>query len=381
MRQEEIDITTKLLIFQATSFCNIYCKYCYLPNRNIKDRLTSTVAKQTIVRMMEAKLLGERLNILFHDGEPTVLPITEYEDIIKAISDTTDANISYDMQTNGTLINQNWCEFFLKNNFHIGLSIDGPQHIHDRNRVRRNGKGTFEEVYKGMNHLIKYNIPFSVIAVIDEYSINFPDEIFNFFFTNGVKSLSLNFEETLGVNKSSLTKHGEIDRLLKNFLERMFQLQLKNNGLMLIREFRSAFDALMNNTNDPYPTSMKRGINGQYQPYNILSVWANGSFSTFSPELSTQKCEEYGDFVFGNVFNNSFEEAIQTEKFKTISTAIYNGLQKCKSCKYYNFCGGGLPGNKFYEHKTFDVAETTLCKSLFQVPFDIVVSELERTVI
>ena len=114
MRQEEIDITTKLLIFQATSFCNIYCKYCDLPNRNIKDRLTSTVAKQTIVRMMEAKLLGERLNILFHDGEPTVLPITEYEDIIKAISDTTDANISYDMQTNGTLINQNWCEFFLK---------------------------------------------------------------------------------------------------------------------------------------------------------------------------------------------------------------------------------------------------------------------------
>lgn len=373
-------LTVDLLIFQATSFCNIDCKYCYLPNRHKKDKITHKTVSKTLDRIKEGQILGETINILFHDGEPTVLPIDTYEVILQEINRkiSSKTNILYTMQTNGTLLNQQWCDLFNKYEFGIGLSIDGPKEIHNRNRVKRNGKGTFDDTMKGLNLLKHNNIDFTVISVIDEYALDFPDEIFYFFRDLGVSRLALNLEETVGINKSSLTKNDEINKKIYQFLNRMFELQKLEKGELIIREFNEAFNAIMNAGKSNFQEGLKRGINKQYQPFKTLAVNTNGDFSTFSPELSTQVSSKYGKFTLGNVFKDSFLDALNTNKFKILSKDIFEGRELCrKTCKYFNVCGGGLPGNKYFENGTFNSAETTFCQNLIKIPVDLVLEDLE----
>ena len=84
------------------------------------------------------------------------------------------------LQTNGLLVDENWCRFFQENHFLIGLSLDGPEHIHDRYRRDRNGQGTFSRVIHAMRLFQKYNVEFNVLATINDYSARYPVEIYRF---------------------------------------------------------------------------------------------------------------------------------------------------------------------------------------------------------
>src|SRR5580698_5369542 len=165
------------VVLQPTPFCNINCRYCYLPQRDAK----TVMPLQTVIAIFEEIFVSgwssPYLTVIWHAGEPLVLPTSYYEAAFDAIEALRPSGIElrHSIQTNGMLIDQDWCDFIKKWRVGVGVSIDGPRHLHDANRVTRAGKGTFDLPIAPRLALRHQGPPWHVITVLSEKSMRAPD--------------------------------------------------------------------------------------------------------------------------------------------------------------------------------------------------------------
>ncbi|HEY0377083.1 MAG TPA: cyclophane-forming radical SAM/SPASM peptide maturase GrrM/OscB [Pyrinomonadaceae bacterium] len=374
-----IDAKIGLLILQPTPFCNINCSYCYLPNRDVKERMSAETFTKILERLVESKLVGDKIGLVWHAGEPLALPLNYYSEIFDKIElfPSLAGKVTHSIQTNGMIINDEWCQFFLKHSVSVGVSIDGPDFLHDACRKDRRGRGTLARVLGGVECLKRHGVRFHVISVVTSNSLNYAEEIFRFFLDLGVTNLGFNIEEKEGANNSTSLETCDTDERVKEFFRRTYELQRRYGNRLKIREFDRAFRAIA--VSDPEtPENMDR-LNDQATPIKILSVDYAGNFSTFSPELLGMNDPEHGDFIFGNVYEDTFESIWTRPNFIETLVEINKGVEKCKAdCEYFSLCGGGAPSNKLYENGTFESAETMYCKYTIKYPLDIALSELEK---
>jgi uncharacterized protein len=369
-----------LLILQPSPFCNIDCDYCYLAERSSTKKMSLEVLHKTLDRVFESGLVGGRLSVVWHAGEPLAVPLAYYEEAFKQMATwgIPEGKIVHSFQTNGTLINDAWCEFFLKNNCNVGVSVDGPAHIHDQHRKDRAGKGTHDKVMRGIEFLKKHKVPFHTISVITNDALDHPDEVFNFFKDNEIHSVGFNLEEQEGINQISTIGGGvSTSGRIEKFLRRCYELQKESRGSVCIREFDRAFQALAR-TEEMDKEVMDH--NDQSMPFGIVSIDWQGNISTFSPELLGGNSLKYGSFSFGNTMNDSLLSIKKNPGFIRIAEEIQEGMKMCQqSCQYFSYCGGGAPSNKYYENGSFASKETMYCRHTIQLPFDIVLADLEKT--
>jgi uncharacterized protein len=370
----------ELLIIQPSPFCNIDCDYCYMPERTSHNRMSISVFKQAVERLIAAGLIGDRLSIVWHAGEPLAVPISFYEEAFDTLRSflIPRERISHSIQSNGMLLNDRWCSFIIANNIRLGLSIDGPAFIHDAHRKTRSGKGTHAQVMKNVELLRKHGIDFHVIAVITEQSLDFADEVFQFFLDHGIQRVGFNIEELEGTHRTSSLANDSIHQRVVTFFRRIHKLQQQGNGAIQIREFDRAYKALALAPIDDKQKSAMR--NDQVEPFAIISIAYDGSLSTFSPELLGMKSTEYGDFSFGNVRTDQIDQILSGNKLQRVLEDIKAGVSLCaKECEYFSFCGGGAPSNKYYENGSFASAETMFCRYTIKTPIDIVLEDLESS--
>jgi uncharacterized protein len=368
-----------LLVLQPSPFCNINCDYCYLPNRASKKRMPLEIVAVTIEKIFAADLVLGPLTVIWHAGEPLAVPISYYEEAFEEIrrKAPAGAEVRHCMQSNGTLINEAWCQFMSDHKVSIGLSIDGPADIHDAHRKTRSGRGSHHAAMAGLRQLQAHGIPFHVISVITQHSLGRAKDIYHFFYDLGVSQLGFNIEEIEGENaKSSLTSSERMAESVDAFMATIFQLQKADGGRMRIREFHAALGKIqsqisLRSFNFPQ-------FNEQIRPFGILNVDCDGNYSTYSPELLGMNISPYGSFSFGNILRDDFVEAVESSKFRSVFKDIQSGINLCKdSCAYYGYCGGGAPANKYYENGSFATAETMFCKYSIKLPLDIVLNDLE----
>lgn len=368
--------SVNLLIFQSTSFCNIDCDYCYLPDRDAKRKISIEVIEKTIENLLESNLVGEQLSVVWHSGEPLVMPLAFYKEVVRKIASLVPPHVKvrHSIQSNGMLVTQEWCDFLREEKINFGVSIDGPEFIHNFHRKTRNGKGTFKQTMRGIELLQKNNVHFYTISVISKHSLDYPNEIFHFFADLGVKNIALNVEEIEGINKESSHEKENFEDII-NFMRRMHQLEKDLNGKINIREFDGIRRRV---TNQKLLSSIDAIKSDLASPFNIISVGTNGDFSTFSPELLEQKDGFYDNFIFGNVFTTRIRDIVHSDKFQLIYSDISEGVEKCKAeCDYYLVCGGGAPSNKLYENQSFKSTETLYCIFNTKIPTELVLQEFE----
>lgn len=369
-----------LLIIQPTPFCNINCDYCYLPERNLNKKMSMSVLEQTLKKIFASGLVGEELSIVWHAGEPLAVPISFYKQAFQVIERfaASGEKISHSIQTNGMLINDRWCALIKEHGIRIGVSLDGPDFIHDAHRKTRDNLGTHAQVMKGVEALRKHGIDFHAIAVITEESLDHPDEIFNFFLEHEIQQVGFNIEEIEGINRVSTLAQETTDRRLRSFFHRLHSLQKGSGGKIKIREFDRAYQAIAVGSGEDAEQAYK--CNDQVVPFGIISIDCEGNVSTFSPELLGMKSATYGDFCFGNIVTHDFLEIEQSAKLKRVLADIEAGVRLCsETCEYYSLCGGGAPSNKYYENGSFATAETMFCHYTIKMPLDIVLADLEKS--
>ena len=370
-----------LLIIQPTPFCNINCSYCYLPDRNNSKKISIDVVEHIVNALIQDNLLHNQLSIVWHAGEPLVLSPAFYKPLFQLLESKLrpiGISIQHSIQTNGTLLTQEWCDFIKEYEIKIGVSIDGPRHIQDANRKTRSGKGTFDKVIQGLNLLQSNGISYHGIAVVSESSISSPEDIFSFFYNNGFYQLGLNIEEVEGVHDHSSVFSDSLYPKVVSFYSHLFELFMASDKHMIIREFDKCRNAIMRNPDTADITKLTTETH-QNLPMAIISVDYEGNFSTFSPELIGQRVKEYNNFIFGNIQYNRFSQPKEKQLLKAVTKEINLGIIKCKKeCEYFSVCGGGAPANKYFENGSFNSSETKYCKYNIKVPTDIVLSYMEE---
>ena len=176
-----------IMLKPVGSVCNLACEYCYYLEKSkfypdVKNHImTDQILEKFIKEYMECQTMQEVL-FTWHGGETLMRPISFYKKALELQRKYAGGRqIDNCIQTNGTLLNDEWCQFFKENNFLVGVSIDGPQEFHDEYRRNRQGLPSFYKVMKGIELLKKHGVEYNAMAVVNDYNVDYPLEFYNFF--------------------------------------------------------------------------------------------------------------------------------------------------------------------------------------------------------
>ncbi|MGM9747750.1 MAG: anaerobic sulfatase maturase, partial [Candidatus Cryptobacteroides sp.] len=181
----------------AGSACNLNCSYCYYLDKarqyGMKEpRMSEELLEKYIKDYIESNE-GQTVTFCWHGGEPTLLGIGYYEKAIELQKKYAgNKNIENSLQTNGTLIDENWCKFFVRNNFLIGISLDGPKDVHDAFRKDKGEKPTWDRVMQAIRLFKRFGVQFNTLSVVNSRSVKRPLETY-LFFRNTVGSKYMQF--------------------------------------------------------------------------------------------------------------------------------------------------------------------------------------------
>jgi len=362
------------VVLQPTPFCNINCKYCYLPQRDAKTVMSLQTAITIFEKIFATGWCSPYLTVIWHAGEPLVLPPSYYQAAFEAIEALRPAGIQlqHSIQTNGMLIDQGWCDFIKKWHIGVGVSIDGPRELHDANRVTRAGKGTFDRTIAGIRLLRREKVPFHVITVLSEKSMRAPEELLDFYVSEGIDDVCFNVEESEGTYVSGLLSAGNAADSFRHFLDRFWTLSRKSTRIQFIREI----DGMIPRIFRPEQT---RAENAQVEPFGMVNIDCHGNVSSFSPELLGYKSAEYNDYIVGNVLTDSLQDMLRSPAMEAMKRDISAGVEMCrKECEYFSVCGGGAPVNKLAENGSFATSRTAFCGLVQIVPTDLILQALDR---
>jgi len=350
----------QLLILQPTPFCNINCSYCYLPGRDAIGRMSHDVVARIADEVLTSEVFGPDSLILFHAGEPCVVPSSWYERTYEILQSRVRHPLRFQFQTNGTLIDEDWVRFFASTGTGITLSIDGPADLHDSHRVDRQGKGTHHRIMKSAALLKAADVPFSCIAVVTARHLECPDEIFSFFEELAPTSVGFSTEEAEGANANSSVYREECLGRIEAFFARITELNIKARRPLRIREIEHVLRPLREG-------NAAKVQNQECVLAAMTTIAADGTVAFFSPENLTTIRENGGVFSAGNLMSMSFRSMLNSAAVARMQHEIDRGVENCRSsCRYFRFCGGGAPSNKYREHGHFEGTETWHCRATKQ---------------
>jgi uncharacterized protein len=362
------------IVVQPTPFCNIDCTYCYLPNRRDRSAMSRDTLRALFERVFAAGWSAPSITVIWHAGEPLVLPPDYYQDAFDLIETLrpSDIGLRHSIQTNGMLITDAYCELFRKYHVGIGVSLDGPRELHDSHRRTRSGKGTFDRTMAGIRLLQHHGVEFHVITVLTAASLHDPDDLVRFYLDAGIDQVCFNVEESEGDHTSELFAGADLRARFAEFLDRFWRQARETGRFSYIREIDSMLPRILR------PEEAMMG-NEQVVPFAMLNVACNGDVSSFSPELLGLKNERYGDFIIGNVHTHTLEQMRTSVSMQHMAHDIERGVALCRdTCDYFSVCGGGAPVNKLTENGSFTTDRTRFCELTQMVPTDLILDALER---
>ncbi|MEP2642416.1 cyclophane-forming radical SAM/SPASM peptide maturase GrrM/OscB [Roseobacter sp.] len=363
-----------LLVLQPTSFCNLDCSYCYLQHRDVRARMSHNTLRAIARNILAQCPQNDLPVIVWHGGEPMTLPPDWYAAAFALLErESGKTGLRHAMQTNAIGVNADWIALWQKWQVNIGVSLDGPQDLHDARRHTRTGAGTHHLVMRGVSRLQAAGVPFHVISVLTADSLPRADDFYDFYTGHGLRNVAFNVEEDEGQpGGSSLGGHAAASAAYAGFLRRFLARCAADPEPFFCREVDGVLGVLTR------PHS-QRAENWQTAPFRILAVAVDGGLSTFSPELMGAQAPAYDDFIFGNVRQGGVATLLDSPAFHKAYEEISRGVRACAdSCAYFDVCGGGAPANKYFELGRFDGTQTLHCSLTRQVTLDVVLDAVER---
>lgn len=326
-----------VMIKPASSACNLKCEYCFYTslaeNREIanKGMMSDETAKNTIKSALDFG--KDSVYFTFQGGEPLLRGIDFFKNFVKTVNELNNgAKISYCLQTNATLINDEWCEFFKANNFLIGVSFDGDEELNNY-RIYPDGTNSYSDIMNGIELLKKHKIEFNILSVLTKRLSGSFRKSYRFFKSNDLKYLQyIPCLKPFGEddNEYSMTADDYLSYLNSAF-KIYYNEKMRQNDIS-IRQIDN-FMLLATNQN-----AEQCGMNGMCS--NQFVVEGDGS---------VYPCDFYctDEWLLGNINENSFEELYNTKKAVEFIKDSFKLKDECKNCEYFMICrGGGCKRNK-----------------------------------
>ncbi|MFK3982760.1 cyclophane-forming radical SAM peptide maturase AmcB [Micromonospora sp. NPDC050397] len=336
------------VVMQPTTLCNLDCSYCYLPFRADDRKMPIPVAAAVAGPVNEWARSG-RFSVVWHGGEPLAAGREHLAGLLAPF----DERVEHHVQTNATLIDDAWCEFFAAHRVRVSVSVDGPR---ERNgdRVGRGGRPAYDRIERGIEALRRNGVPFSALCVVSRPEPGLAAELYAYFLDLGCDVLGINIEEMEGVNTR---RNAHPAAAVTGFWSELVAAWRRTPRIHL-REIewslRYASAVLDDTADDLLPR--------QLDP--IPTVGYDGSVILLSPELAGFSDPEHGDFTSGNVLSTGLDEIIAGAEGLPWVREFLAGVESCRSgCAYFGFCGGGHAANRYFEQGRFDGTETNHCRN------------------
>jgi uncharacterized protein len=332
------------LLLKVAARCNIDCSYCYWFRDAAvynKPKLMSEEVLQQLLRRIEehiAKYAFVEFPIILHGGEPMLWGVENFHRIAgecAAISARTGCDIPIAVTTNGILINDEWLDCFETHAIGVAISIDGPQHIHDRHRRTFQGTGTHAAVERAARLLVSRDINVSALAVCNP--AHDPKEYFDFFAACGIRNYDIMIPDaTVDENPPAIAA----------FYKRLFDLWLdanKGRETVAIRIVTDMVRALLSSES---PTE---GVG--YQPIELCTVMTDGTVEAHDVLRIAGNGMTQTSF---NIFDHAIDDVRTERRWKAARDASINLCAKCQRCKFMKACGGGYLPHRFSKENGYD---------------------------
>ena len=325
----------------AGSVCNLQCRYCYyLKKENLYRkgkpfRMPGDILEQYIVQHInasEAPVVG----FAWHGGEPTVLGVDYFRKIValQRMHQPVGRQIRNGIQTNGTLLDEDWCHFLAAEGFGVGLSLDGPKELHDLYRVSKKQEPTHEQAMRGYALLQKHRIPFDILCVVHDQNVRHPTEVYRFFKQIGTRYLGFLPLVEFQPDGRAVSDRTVPAEAFGDFLCTIFNEWLSQDiGRVKVQIFEEAIGTAF----------------GQDHALCIFRKTC-GDIPVIEHNGDVFACDHFVDMEhrLGNIRETSLVEMLDGTSQRAFGQAKLDGLPfVCKNCEVLAMCNGGCPKDRF----------------------------------
>lgn len=360
-----------VMLKPAGAHCNLACKYCYYLEKNKlyptaqRHLMSDEMLEQFTREYIEAQTMNQVL-FTWHGGEPLLRSIDFYRKALSLQQKYAGGRrIDNVIQTNGTLLTDEWCEFFAQNHWLVGISIDGPQPDHDHYRLTAAGKPSWQKVMQGIKLLKKHGVEWNAMAVVNAYNANHPLEFYRFFKENGCQFLQFTpIVERLtrhedGRTLASLADKDEISLSEASvapeqwgyFLCAIFDEWVRKD---VGKIFVEIFDCTLANWMGISP-----GICAYSKECGHAGVMEHNG--------DVYSCDHFvfPEYKLGNIRDHSLIDMLYGEQ-QEFSRLKHSSLpRQCKECDMEFACHGECPKNRFMKDKYGDSGLNYLCPGYY----------------
>ena len=341
----------------VSSMCNLSCRYCYYLEkanlyRNEDKAGRFTMSEDLLVRFIRDYIESQTMpQVLFswHGGEALMRPLSFYKRVVELQKRyARGVQIDNSIQTNGTLLTDEWCEFFRENGWLVGVSIDGPQEFHDEYRRNKMGQPSFRKVMQGINLLNKHGVEWNALAVVNDFNADYPLDFYNFFkeidcryiqFTPIVERLyphkdGRHLASPMDNGKVALADFSVSPEQWGEFLVTLFDEWVKED---VGKYFIQLFDATLANWV------------GQ-QPGVCTMARTCGHAGVMEYNGDVYSCDHFvfPEYKLGNIRTHTLVEMMYGERQQQFGMDKYAKLPaQCKNCEFLFACNGECPKNRF----------------------------------
>ena len=361
-----------VMLKPAGAHCNLACKYCYYLEKNKlyptaqRHLMSDEMLEQFTREYIEAQTMSQVL-FTWHGGEPLLRSIDFYRKALSLQQKYAGGrHIDNVIQTNGTLLTDEWCEFFAQNHWLVGISIDGPQPYHDHYRLTAAGKPSWKKVMQGIKLLKKHGVEWNAMAVVNAYNANHPLEFYRFFKENGCQFLQFTpIVERLtrhedGRTLASLADKDEISLSEASvtpeqwgyFLCAIFDEWVRKD---VGKIFVEIFDCTLANWMGISP-----GICAYSKECGHAGVMEHNG--------DVYSCDHFvfPEYKLGNIRDYSLIDMLYGEQQQEFSRLKHSSLpRQCKECDMEFACHGECPKNRFMKDKYGDSGLNYLCPGYY----------------
>jgi len=352
--------------------CNLACSYCFFLDKellypNSKFRMSEETLEDYIRQLIETHR-SKQVTVAWQGGEPTLMGVDFYRKAIEYQEKYSRPGMTFEntMQTNGTLLDDEWCEFLKENNYLIGISIDGPQHLHDAHRVDKGGAPTFDRVMRGLRLLQKHGVEYNILVTVNGITADHPKEVYRFL-RDEAKTTWIQFIpviERMNPDGLNLTQVGDqvSPRSVRpeqfgRFLIGVFDEWVNNDvGKIYVQTFEAALRNWMNMPSSGMCVFEKTCGYG-------LALEHNGDLYS---------CDHFvePEYLLGNIKEEDMIELVASDRQYKFGQDKFETLPKyCLECPVLFACNGECPKNRFIETPDGEPGLNYLCagyKAFFQ---------------
>ena len=357
----------------AGALCNLACKYCYYleksklytnnPRHVMSDELLERFTRDYIAMQTSSNVL-----FTWHGGETLMRPISFYKKALELQKKYAGGrNIDNSIQTNGTLITEEWARFFKENHFLVGVSIDGPQEFHDEYRKTRTGKPSFLQVMKGIQWLNRYGVEWNAMAVVNDFNGDYPLDFYHFFKEIGCHYIQFTpvveryyrhpdgrmLASPIDGAVAELTDFSVSPEQWGKFLCTLFDEWVRNDvGEYFVQIFDSTLAGWM-------------GV-----PPSLCSMGETcGHAGVMEFNGDVYACDHYvfPEFKLGNIYQDTLTNMMYSERQMRFGNNKRDLLtRQCRECDFLFACHGECPRNRFAQSRDGEDGQNYLCAGYYE---------------